>query len=64
MRALFKILGGGAWPFLVGGGFVWLIPITNETSTCHTTTVDENRQAFYEGLTGVTSRKFEAITGL
>ena len=35
LRALsLDSMGGGAWPFLVGGVICLLIPITNETSAC------------------------------
>ena len=58
-------MGGGAWPFLVGG-VICLVNSVNErdlnllNSIANRAFVD----AFLEGLTTFSGRKFEAITGL
>ena len=57
-------MGGGAWPFLVGG-VICLVNSVNErdlsllTSQRNIITFD-----FLEGLCVSSARKFEAITGL
>ena len=57
-------MGGGAWPFLVGG-VICLVNSVNErdlsllTSRSNFITFD-----FLEGLCVSSARKFEAITGL
>ena len=57
-------MGGGAWPFLVGG-VICLVNSVNErdlsllTSRCDLVVSD-----FLEGLCDANTRKFEAITGL
>lgn len=57
-------MGGGAWPFLVGG-VICLVNSDNErdlnllTSRAHFMSYD-----FLEGLCNSTTWKFEAITGL
>ena len=57
-------MGGGAWPFLVGG-VICLVDSVNERDLSLL-----NRHGilecpgFLEGLSGFTGRKFEAITGL
>ena len=57
-------MGGGAWPFLVGG-VICLVNSVNErdlsllNSHCPFRTFD-----FLEGLCDLNTRKFEAITGL
>ena len=59
-------MGGGAWPFLVGG-VICLVNSDNErdlnllTSCGYVECVPVH---FLEGLTTFSSRKFEAITGL
>ena len=57
-------MGGGAWPFLVGG-VICLVNSDNErdlnllTSLIHFMDPD-----FLEGLCAISTWKFEAITGL
>jgi hypothetical protein len=58
-------MGGGAWPFLVGG-VICLVNSDNErdlnllnSGVNHVLT-----SHFLEGLTTISGRKFEAITGL
>ena len=59
-------MGGGAWPFLVGG-VICLVNSVNErdlnllNSTVH---VSAWTGDFLEGLSVCNRRKFEAITGL
>ena len=59
-------MGGGAWPFLVGG-VICLVNSVNErdlnllNSYCITCCYASN---FLEGLCVFNARKFEAITGL
>ena len=58
-------MGGGAWPFLVGG-VICLVNSVNErdldllNSSCH----HPMAGYFLEGLSVVSRWKFEAITGL
>nr|DAD37436.1 TPA_asm: hypothetical protein HUJ06_008077 [Nelumbo nucifera] len=49
-------MGGGAWPFLVGGA-ICLVNSVNERDLSLLT-------SFLEGLWPFRPRKFEAITGL
>ncbi len=59
-------MGGGAWPFLVGG-VICLVNSVNErdldllNSCANSSGLDGN---FLEGLSVVSRWKFEAITGL
>ena len=58
-------MGGGAWPFLVGG-VICLVNSDNERDlnllNRHANLVISD--AFLEGLATLSGRKFEAITGL
>ena len=58
-------MGGGAWPFLVGG-VICLVNSVNERDLNLLNSVREPgvRRCFLEGLTTFSGRKFEAITGL
>ena len=56
-------MGGGAWPFLVGG-VICLVNSDNERDLNLLTSAVREYPCFLEGLTMVNSRKFEAITGL
>ena len=57
-------MGGGAWPFLVGG-VICLVNSVNERDLNLLTSVPiSNRKHFLEGLCDVITWKFEAITGL
>jgi hypothetical protein len=57
-------VGGGAWPFLVGG-VICLVNSDNERDLNLLTSWQYvNTGRFLEGLTMFNSRKFEAITGL
>ncbi len=64
LKTFLDSMGGGAWPFLVGGVFVWLIPLTNETSTLLNSLLKLTFQLdFLKGLSVLSRWKFEAITG-
>ena len=58
-------MGGGAWPFLVGGA-ICLVNSVNERDLSLLTSYAEVSSAasFLEGLWPLSQRKFEAITGL
>ncbi len=57
-------MGGGAWPFLVGG-VICLVNSDNERDLNLLTSCEyASIRHFLEGLTTFSSRKFEAITGL
>ena len=58
-------MGGGAWPFLVGG-VICLLNCDNERDLSLLTSYAEVSSAasFLEGLWPLRPRKFEAITGL
>ena len=57
-------MGGGAWPFLVGG----VICLVNSVNERDLNLLTSGRNAiavhFLEGLRASSTRKFEAITGL
>jgi len=58
-------MGGGAWPFLVGG-VICLVNSVNERdlNLLNSHAIFELRMYFLEGLLVLSQRKFEAITGL
>jgi hypothetical protein len=58
-------MGGGAWPFLVGG-VICLVNSVNERdlSLLNSPTNSEFVADFLEGLLAFSQWKFEAITGL
>jgi fluoride ion exporter CrcB/FEX len=57
-------MGGGAWPFLVGG-VICLVNSDNERDlNLLNTHVISELHGFLEGLTTFSGWKFEAITGL
>jgi hypothetical protein len=58
-------MGGGAWPFLVGGA-ICLVNSVNERDLSLLTSYAEapSVASFLEGLLPFRQRKFEAITGL
>lgn len=58
-------MGGGAWPFLVGGA-ICLVNSVNERDLSLLTSYVEapSTASFLEGLWPFRPRKFEAITGL
>ena len=58
-------MGGGAWPFLVGG-VICLVNSVNERDLNLLTSRTQSPldSDFLEGLCASNTRKFEAITGL
>ncbi len=58
-------MGGGAWPFLVGG-VICLVNSVNERdlNLLNSITCLSPCGYFLEGLCAFSARKFEAITGL
>ena len=58
-------MGGGAWPFLVGG-VICLVNSVNERdlSLLNSHSNSELESDFLEGLSAFSRWKFEAITGL
>ena len=57
-------MGGGAWPFLVGG-VICLVNFDNERDlNLLNSDFYFNKESFLGGLCGTNTRKFEAITGL
>ena len=58
-------MGGGAWPFLVGG-VICLVNSVNERDPCLLNSHARFLRAadFLEGLLATSQWKFEAITGL
>ena len=58
-------MGGGAWPFLVGG-VICLVNSVNERdlNLLNSRTILTDGVCFLEGLFAFSGRKFEAITGL
>ena len=58
-------MGGGAWPFLVGG-VICLVNSVNERDLNLLTSLRHSRMVanFLEGLSVFNRWKFEAITGL
>jgi hypothetical protein len=58
-------MGGGAWPFLVGG-VICLVNSVNERdlNLLNSHMISESWMYFLEGLLVLSQRKFEAITGL
>ncbi len=66
MKIFLDSMGGGAWPFLVGG-VICLVNSVNERDLILLITSLESSDSgrLLRGTVGVTSRrKFEAITGL
>ena len=58
-------MGGGAWPFLVGG-VICLVNSVNERdlSLLNNPMMHVRHDGFLEGLCAYSTRKCEAITGL
>ena len=58
-------MGGGAWPFLVGGAICLVNSVNERDLSLLTSYVEASSTAsFLEGLWPFRPRKFEAITGL
>ena len=66
LKIFLDSMGGGAWPFLVGG-VICLVNSVNERDLdlLNSSTKDSSFVCdFLEGLSVCSRRKFEAITGL
>ena len=57
-------MGGGAWPFLVGGVICLVNSVNERDLNLLTSPFVHNRRYFLEGLSDLNRWKFEAITGL
>ena len=57
-------MGGGAWPFLVGGVICLVNSVNERDLNLLTSGTMNNGRYFLEGLHVSSMRKFEAITGL
>ena len=58
-------MGGGAWPFLVGGAICLVNSVNERDHSLLNSTIYGNIDGdFLEGHFGFTGRKFVAITGL
>ena len=57
-------MGGGAWPFLVGGVICLVNSVNERDLNLLNSSLVINRGNFLEGLWAGSSWKFEAITGL
>jgi hypothetical protein len=58
-------MGGGAWPFLVGGAICLVNSVNERDLSLLTSYVEDlSTASFLEGLWPFRPRKFEAITGL
>jgi hypothetical protein len=57
-------MGGGAWPFLVGGVICLVNSVNERDLSLLTSRRNPIAFDFLEGLCGSNTRKFEAITGL
>jgi hypothetical protein len=58
-------MGGGAWPFLVGGVICLANPVNERDLSLLTSHgLSERLADFLEGLLAISQWKFEAITGL
>ena len=65
LKIFLDSMGGGAWPFLVGG-VICLVYSVNERdlNLLNRSTNPDFVRHFLEGLSVLNRRKFEAITGL
>ncbi len=65
LKLFLDSMGGGAWPFVVGG-VICLVNSVNERDLCLLNSSSQIFLAsdFLEGLSVVSRRKLEAITGL
>ena len=57
-------MGGGAWPFLVGGVICLVNSVNERDLNLLTSPPVHHRRHFLEGLWDPSPWKFEAITGL
>ena len=64
LKIFLDSMGGGAWPFLVGG-VICLVNSVNERDLDLLNSMSSSGvSCFLEGLSDFSRRKFEAITGL
>jgi hypothetical protein len=65
LKIFLDSMGGGAWPFLVGG-VICLVNSVNERDLSLLTSIFHLRMRydFLEGLSVISRWKYEAITGL
>ena len=66
LKIFLDSMGGGAWPFLVGGVICLVYSVNERDLDLLNSTVRRSRRTgdFLEGLSVVSRWKFEAITGL
>jgi hypothetical protein len=66
LKIFLDSMGGGAWPFLVGGVICLVYSVNERDLDLLNSTARRSRRAgdFLEGLSVVSRWKFEAITGL
>ena len=64
LKIFLDSMGGGAWPFLVGGVICLVNSVNERDLNLLTSILIFNRYYFLEGLCDVITWKFEAITGL
>ncbi len=57
-------MGGGAWPFLVGGVICLVNSVNERDLNLLNSCLDHYRGELLRGTLGASLRKFEAITGL
>ena len=57
-------MGGGAWPFLVGGVICLVNSVNERDLSLLNSRDDSHRPRLLRGTLRATARKFEAITGL
>ncbi len=65
LKIFLDSMGGGAWPFLVGGVICLVNSVNERDLDLLNSSANSNvRQNFLEGLSVCSRWKFEAITGL
>ena len=64
MKFFLDSVGGGAWPFVVGGVICLVNSVNERDLDLLTSSIDFGRRDFLEGLSVRSRWKFEAITGL
>ena len=64
LKIFLDSMGGGAWPFLVGGVICLVNSVNERDLNLLTSHLNFIRMYFLEGLCGGNAWKFEAITGL
>jgi hypothetical protein len=64
LKIFLDSMGGGAWPFLVGGVICLVNSVNERDLSLLTSGLNFGSSRFLEGLMVISHRKFEAITGL